>query len=202
MMYQLLLYFTNNPPEGNALNNIWGVLIPNNTANGAFLFSDMTRSNTVENPLLGSISYSQNLKLNPRPQAGSPALTHVLPGAPQSVRYRGAFAANDQWASGWTGLFQLGVLSGIDDCCCEEEEAVVVVPVPTTLSVVQTGSNLEISFLTQTGLNYQLQSRASLITGTWNDAGSIITGTGGVVTVPAIPIGPDHEYFRVVVSVP
>jgi len=35
------------------------------TASGSFLFSDVSRSNTVENPLLGGVSYTNNLGLNP-----------------------------------------------------------------------------------------------------------------------------------------
>src|SRR6185436_7566573 len=97
-------------------NSIFNVNTPFSGANTqavAFLFSDVTYSNTLQSPLLGGISYTNQQLLNPRPQAGSPALTDVLPQAPTltAVNYRGAFAPQDHWADGWTALSQMGFLS-------------------------------------------------------------------------------------------
>src|SRR6185436_4276912 len=93
-------------------NSIFNVNTPFSGANTqavAFLFSDVTYSNTLQSPLLSGISYSNNLVLNPRPQAGSPALSGVLPQAPTltPVNYRGAFNTNDFWAHGWTALYKM-----------------------------------------------------------------------------------------------
>ncbi|MBC8003608.1 MAG: hypothetical protein H7X97_13565, partial [Opitutaceae bacterium] len=110
-----LYHYTNSPTLGNALNNIWNVintLDSATTPRGDFLFSDVNRSNTVVNPLLGGISYTNNAGLNPRPQAGSPALSNVLAGAPVPVAYRGAFSGpSDNWADGWTALATMGFLT-------------------------------------------------------------------------------------------
>ena len=52
----------------------------NTTLNSfSYFFGLANRSNTVENAMLTSISYTNNAGLNPRPQAGSPALTNVYP---------------------------------------------------------------------------------------------------------------------------
>jgi hypothetical protein len=110
-----LYHYTNGPTLGNALNNIWNVintLDSATTPRGDFLFSDVNRSNSIVNPLLGSISYTNNLGLNPRPQAGSPVFTNVLVGAPTPVAYRGAFSGpSDNWADGWTALSKMGFLT-------------------------------------------------------------------------------------------
>jgi hypothetical protein len=59
------------------------------------------------------------------------------------------------------------------------------------------GKNAVLSFPTQTGATYQLQSKNSL-TAEWVNRGSAVPGTGGVVT-SSQPTTGDQEYFRVVV---
>jgi len=60
--------------------------------------------------MLGGVSYAADGLLDPRPQAGSPALSDVLPGAPLTTAYRGAFSPNGNWADGWTALATEGHL--------------------------------------------------------------------------------------------
>jgi hypothetical protein len=103
-----LIYFTNGP--AGTWNTVWDVATSAN-ANGQFLFTRAGLTNKVEDPLLGGVSYTNNLGLNPRPLAGSPALSNVLPGAPVTVAYRGAFAPNGNWADGWTALSREGYLA-------------------------------------------------------------------------------------------
>ena len=76
----------------------------------------MSFANTLEDPLLGGISYTNDTALNPRPQAGSPALAGAVAGAPMAASYRGAFSgATDNWADGWTALSTLGYLAAAEE---------------------------------------------------------------------------------------
>ncbi|NNF57507.1 MAG: hypothetical protein HKN04_04630, partial [Rhodothermaceae bacterium] len=64
-------------------------------------------------PMLTGISRTANGGLDPRPMAGSPALTGAqLPSGSffESVSYSGAFGSTN-WLQGWTALSQLGYLS-------------------------------------------------------------------------------------------
>ncbi len=63
------------------------------------------------NPQLASISRTPNQMLDPRPNAGSPALTGALFAAGDNVEqvsYRGAFSNTRNWAEKWTALDQYG----------------------------------------------------------------------------------------------
>jgi hypothetical protein len=51
-----------------------------------------------------------------------------------------------------------------------------------------------LSFPTQTGVLYQLQSSTDLIAESWLDVGAPYSGTGGVLS-PAITIGPEPKKF-------
>jgi hypothetical protein len=104
-----LIYFTNG--MAGVWGSIWNVGT-NGNANSDYLFTDVSYGNTLEDPIFGGVSYTNDLALNPRPQAGSPALGGALPGAPMEVTYRGAFSGpSDDWADGWTALSSLGFLA-------------------------------------------------------------------------------------------
>src|SRR5205085_8822270 len=47
--------------------------------------------------------------------------------------------------------------------------------------ILRMTNDLQLSFTTILGKNYQLQSRSSLASGVWNALGAPVTGTGGVV---------------------
>lgn len=105
-----LLYWTNG--SAGVWNTIFNVSNRVQGANGLFIFTNSAYANTEQNPLLYGISYTNDVGLNPRPQPGSPVFSSVLGGAPVATTYRGAFAdAFDNWADGWTALFQGGFLA-------------------------------------------------------------------------------------------
>ena len=85
-----------------------------NVLNSDVLFTDTTRSNIIADPMLMGISRTANGGLDPRPQAGSPALVSSLMapnnGFLQSAAFKGAFDQNNLWLAGWTALSQLGVI--------------------------------------------------------------------------------------------
>ena len=85
-----LYHFTNSPALAEVRNNVWWVTNAAN-GNGTYLFTGAEYTNTVENPLLGGVSYTNDAGLNPRPQTGSPVYEDVRAGAPVAVGYRGAF---------------------------------------------------------------------------------------------------------------
>jgi hypothetical protein len=163
--------------------------------NAAGLFSDAARANTVEAALLGGISYTNNLGLNPRPQAGSPALGNVAPqGAGLTpTSYRGAFGTNDQWAHKWTAIYDLGYLAGIYTPSTQPPACS-----PASVTIVQSGTDVVISFSSVAGATYQVQSVAALpaAPNDWGNEGGTITGTGGVVTA-TIAITGDKKFIRV-----
>lgn len=175
-----MIYATNGP--AGVWNTIWNVTDQANN-NGDFFFTTASYSNTVADPLLVSISYTNNGMLNPRPRPGSPAFTNVLAGAPMAVAYRGAFSANDNWADCWTALSSQGYL----------------VPASPELEIELVNGNVELSWLALPGATYQLQTNAPL-TGVWGNSGSaMVSETGGVVTVTnAASLA--EEYYRLVLT--
>jgi hypothetical protein len=177
-------HFTNAPALALIENNVWDV---NTGANSVaeFVFTNAAFNNSIESALLGGVSYEPDMGLDPRPQAGSPVYDDVKGGAPMAVSYRGAFSGpSDNWADGWSALSTLGYLK----------------PAPPTpvLGIVRNGDSVDITFVTQTGFNYQLESK-SVITGGWSDSGSPVAGTGNEETV-TVTLSGDEGYFRVEVQ--
>jgi hypothetical protein len=173
-------------------NLFWGFGTYSNAA-AALLFTDGARSNTVANPQLTSISRTNDHLLDPRPAAGSPALssprTAPNDGFYTPVAYKGAFDANNLWLRGWTFLDKRGFLSTTDPG----------VP-PPQLSIARVGNNVDLSFPSQTGVNYQVQSIMGF-SGTslnWASEGGLRPGTGSPITV-SLPIDSTMKFYRVVV---
>jgi hypothetical protein len=100
-------------------NNIWWQFrdAVAETANAqVYLFNDSSKSNVVADPLLTSVSRTNDpmYQLDPRLQAGSPALSSPLTppsdGFYSPVSYKGAFDQDDLWLRGWTALDAYGFL--------------------------------------------------------------------------------------------
>ena len=171
------------------------------TANAqTYLFDDTTKSNLQVNPMLRSISRNNTppYQLDPRPQAGSPALssprTPPNDGFYTQVAYKGAFQ-DVNWASGWSALSEYGILSGLGG----GEPPVIVTPPAANrplLSGHRNGSLLEISFTSQTGVTYQLESCTNLPTASWSNATNSILGTGSTITIAISTTNPP-AFFRV-----
>ncbi len=87
----------------------------NYTADHIRAAAQANRINT--DPLLGGISRTRNKGLDPRPAAGSPALTGAktppADGFFTETDYIGAFK-NANWAKGWSAISQLGYLTDAD----------------------------------------------------------------------------------------
>jgi hypothetical protein len=152
--------------------------------------------NTVTNPALAFIDRGQNAKLNPTLAAGSPALTpnptYVAPAINglQAAQYVGAFK-DGNWALGWTALDGNAYFKYV----CPAAAALPVCPAP-TLAITLNGANVDISWLSTAGCNYQLQTNAT-INGTWGDYGSPVAGDGSTKTA-SVPTNGSELYFRAV----
>ena len=71
-------------------------------------------NNSIVDPQLRGISREPNNQLDPRPAAGSPALSGAVAVADDwfvQTSYKGAFSAGNNWLQGWTALSQLGYLA-------------------------------------------------------------------------------------------
>ena len=174
------LYHWTNGPLANALNNVWDNTTAGN-ANGLTFINDIARGNDVVAAGLGGISYTNDAAtLDPRPIAGSAALTNVLSGAPTATAYRGAFKPNDSWADCWSGLSTEGYLE---------------VSLP-ELTIQQVGGNVEITWLGLPGKTYQLESTTSLSAPVvWGNEGAALVGAADFITVSVPATG--NKYFRV-----
>lgn len=108
-------------------NNIWWSHIgDNNSASGfnarpdgnvdpTIFWTDTARNNVIADPLLAGVSRAPDGGLDPRPVAGSPALTGPFATVPddwfEQTSYKGAFAPDNNWLIGWTKLSTEGYLA-------------------------------------------------------------------------------------------
>lgn len=192
----------------NIADNIWwnfatnGVAVNVAGSGAGLLFSDASRSNTVENPMLNGISRSANGGLDPRPAAGSPAFSGARStpsdGFYTPAAYKGAFNGVN-WATDWTALGERNVIttSGAGVPAAFVPGIVVVAP---TLGLSASGGNLTISFASQSGVSYRLQSTEDLSgTVTWANEGAAVAGTGGTLTFTTAT-GATAKFYQVIVE--
>ena len=168
-------------------------------------WTDSTLTNLIANPMLGGISRTNvGVKLDPRPKAGSPALiagnARSTPGHLTAASYIGAFGTVN-WASDWTALGEYSVLSAVGAGTPSSSAVTVAPPTPNQPLLVQStsGTNLLVSFTSQLGVNYQLQSATVLTVPVgWADEGAVVPGTGGLLTF-TVPSNAGNRFVRVVV---
>jgi len=174
-----LYHWTNTTVLAHANNNVFDVATANSGSFGQFVFTNASFNNTLAAAGLGTISYTNNGALNPRPQAGSPLLGDVYPGGTTATSYRGAFMPNDSWADGWSALSTESYLT----------------PVSPELTITPVGGSVQISWYGLPGKSYQLESTSTLNPAAWGNEGSAQAGAGEVLTV-SLP-ATDQKYFRV-----
>ena len=96
--------------------------------------------NRAVDPQLRGVSRSRDLGLDPRPGAGSPALSGAaVPPADgffEQTSYVGAFGPGDSWADDWTLLSNLGILAQGEETVVKAETALSGA-VPTSYSLEQ-----------------------------------------------------------------
>jgi hypothetical protein len=155
--------------------------------------------NPVADPLLGGISRVPDGQLDPTLRAGSPAY-----GVPQtdtpgfvSVDFTGAFGT-ENWAQDWTalganGFFKATSIRPTGPLAAPEPMA------PVLAVSVTAGPALRITFATEAGRAYSIQSRTALESASWSPVGSPVTGTGGEVSVE-VPTTTEALFLRVTVQ--
>jgi hypothetical protein len=187
--------------------NIWWGFTDGNTAanldilNSSVLFSDSARQNDIVDPLLTSISRTANSMLDPRPAAGSPALStdRLAPadGFYAQVNYKGAFNKVN-WAAGWTALSAYGVLTPMG-AGQKESPTVVEPPAPSIVISISSGS-LNMAIQSVVGKSYQLQSTLSILNPAWVNEGAAVVGTGADVLLNAAVGADPSKFYRVIVQ--
>jgi len=174
----------------------------NANANAGVLFTDAARSNQNVNPLLRGISRTNDGGLDPRPAAGSPALTSART-APQDgfyhpVQWAGAFRGMN-WAADWTFLSGKGVLTTEGGGNPLPAPAATVVGEAPTVAATLAAGQIELTFPTVTGVSYRVEARSSLGGGTWTPEGTAVVGNGSAASVK-LATSDDAKFFRVTVQ--
>jgi hypothetical protein len=170
-------------------NNLWwNFTVPNFSP--ATLFATANNNSTNVNPLLRGISRTEDLVLDPRPAAGSPANTSSLTppaGFFQPSAFYGAFTSTQNWAVDWTAVGNARIMNP------GGAYTPVVYP-PVNLPVALQSSLVDGQIkLTWTGGTppYTVQKRSSLSSGTWADE----TTTSD--TTVTLPVTGDAQFYQV-----
>jgi len=157
-----------------------------------------TVNNAFVNPLLVDIDRDQNQLLDPRLQAASPALAGaVTPPADGyfiTTAYRGGFNGA-LWYADWTALTDNEHSApAAHALVCDQPAAATPTCAEPTLSILLNGGFVDVSWDSETGCNYQLQTNATL-NGVWGDWGSSVLGDGTTQS-DSIPVTGTELYIR------
>jgi len=169
-----------------------------------WVLTDAANNNSFVDPMITSISRTNDpqFQLDPRPLAGSPALSSALT-APNDgfftpVAYQGAFA-DVNWASDWGFAAECGLITGAGAGTPAE---ILSTPQPTapTLKLTASGGTVDITCPSQTGYTYTLEATVTLSPTGWGPAVGVIpenpqAGTGSPLTFTVPATG--ANYFRV-----
>jgi len=163
------------------------------------VLTDPANNNTFVNPLLRSISRTNvpAFKLDPRPQPGSPVLTGgITPpndGFYMPVSYQGAFASVN-WASDWTFAAEVCLITGEG---AGTPAAIIATPACSAVSITitRTATDVTISWTSQSGKSYTVESKADL-NAAWGNQEAGIAGTGGTIS-RTYPSGSGNKFYSI-----
>jgi hypothetical protein len=182
--------------QNNIFWNFAAAGVPVNYWQNAFAAEALTNAannNLFVDPQITSISRTNfpAQHLDPRPLAGSPALSSPLT-APNDgfytpVAYRGAFDSSDLWLAGWTFASQSGMLS---------TNTVVVPPTAPTVTAAAGSGTLTFSINSQSGYSYLLLSTPVLNPPVWT-TNETLPGNGGVLNFTPVVTTNTSEFFRI-----
>jgi hypothetical protein len=157
-------------------------------------------NNAFADPLLVMIDRGQNEALDPRPAANSPVFTGAME-APKdgffvAAPYKGAFK-DAQWALDWTALTDNLHLKPVAQALvCEYPAEATVAVEPPVLTARLDGSNVVLTFASQAGVKYQVQTRAAFGAGDWVNQGGLLDGNGQTLTHTET-VETANKFFRV-----
>ncbi len=172
------------------------------TSQAQILFTDTTRNNVNADPLLRGISRTNDYRLDPRPNTGSPALTTLRPtpddGFYTPVSFKGAFG-DINWAADWTALGSYAILSAAGGGVPARISSTPGSQQP-ELDFQRSDGNLILTLTVRAGLTFEVQTADNLAgTTSWVASGSPITGTGSPQSV-TVPIGSGTKFYRTVLK--
>ena len=190
-------------------NNIWWNLKPGGAqvlpaadSTAYWVLTNAANNNVIADPMLRGISRTNvpAFALDPRPMPGSPALNNSPSPAPNDgfytpVTYSGAFK-DLNWASEWGFAAESCLITGAG---AGTPLPLAAVPNAVSLSMVRNGASLDITFSSQLGRTYQLQSRDDLSAGAWADSGGPVNGTGAAIVL-SVPTTGERKFFQVKVQ--
>ena len=169
-----------------------GVTAPyGQNANALWVLTNAANSNMFMDPILRSVSRTNipAFRLDPRPSAGSPALSSSLT-APDDgfytpVAYKGAFK-DVNWAADWGFAAEACLMSGVGAGVPLAPCSTGPVCIATTLAIVKNGANVDVTFASVPGATYRLIGSSSVTAarGTWSTL-STLTATGTTSTLSA-----------------
>ena len=172
-------------------------------ANATWVLTNAANSNLFVDPMLTKISRTNTpaFGLDPRPKAGSPALTSPI-SAPNDgfytpVSYRGAFGSLN-WASEWGFAAESCLITGAGAGVPLPLAPAVPTCIATTLAIVQNGANVDITFASVSGAGYRLltSNDPTSSLATWSNAGTL-TAAGATSTF-SVPTSGAGRFFVVV----
>ena len=179
-------------------NNIWwnfgagetGDTIAN--TNAQYLFAEADRMNQIIDPQITAISRDFDAGLDPRPVAGSPALSNALFALPgddffMNVNHQGAFSTWN-WLAGWTALAYGGYVTNEEGMIPTKD------PSPTMLSINIDAGTVMVEFASEAGVSYQLQSTSDFIN--WINEGDALAGNGEAMSVE-VAADEAAKFFRI-----
>lgn len=185
-------FVTNAGTASQTVDNSIGNLARGN-ANAATFWSTAAFSNNIADPMLTSISRTNNGTLDPRPLPGSPALTSstVAPndGFYTPVAFKGAFDRTNLWIRGWTALDKYSLLT--------VSNPPPVGPSAPVLGTTPSAGTLTFSVTSESGFSYQLQSTPVLSPPAWTNIGAALPGNGSQLSFPPVVTTNAAEFFRI-----
>lgn len=162
-------------------------------------FTEADRNNQMIDPQLGSIDVAGTV--DPRPQAGSPALAagreEVADGFFCDVAFKGAFG-DINWVGAWTISAAAGLITqegaGVPDYPLAGETELAIDP--QTVQVLESGS-FSFGWIAESGKSYQIYATESMSPPDWQPAGDSIVGDGSIQTFEESTAGKDGKFFQV-----
>lgn len=157
-------------------------------------------NNAFVDPLLLDLDRGQNSRLDPRPAPTSPVFQgYKLPPADGffiPAPYKGA-CGQALWFQDWSALADNLHLKPVAHALVADQPPQAGAESP-AITAAKDGNNIVLSFTSQSGQKYQIQSRTALEAGEWVNEGAPLDGTGQPLNYTDVAAG-TAKFYRVVI---